>query len=114
MIRNYDECLKEITDICELGYDWNDNGAPAISTSSACNALLLLDHLPEFGEWSAFPVAYNPAIIQLEFENDKIYIEIECHPLEYVLFVKYADGETFNMTFPTVKQTIKYLNKIYG
>lgn len=113
MIPNYKECIKQITDICDLDYNWNGNGAVPMSTSSVCNALLLLDKLPDFGKWYLYPVAYDPGILQIEFENDKIYIEIECHPLEYQIMVQYPDSdETFDMVFVTVKQTIKYLNRI--
>lgn len=113
MIQNYEECIKQITNICNLGYDWNGTGAVPMSISSVCNALLLLDKLPDCGKWYVYPVAYDPGILQIEFENDKIYIEIECHPLEYQIMVQYPDSdETFDMVFVTVKQTIKYLNRI--
>jgi hypothetical protein len=113
MILNYDTGIEHIEMLCDLDYNWNGNGAVPMSTSSVCNALLLLEKLPDFGKWYVYPVAYVPGILQIEFENNKIYIEIECHPLEYQIMVQYPDSdETFDMVFVTVKQTIKYLNRI--
>jgi hypothetical protein len=113
MITNYNDCIEQLEKICDLGDNWNGNGAVPMSTASVCNAFLLLEKLPDFGKWFVYPVAYHPGIVQIEFENDKIYIEIECHPLEYQIMVKYADDETFDMVFRTVKQTVRYLNRIY-
>jgi hypothetical protein len=114
MIPNYDNCIKQLEKLCDLGDNWNGSDAVPISTSSVCNAFLLLEKLPDFDKWFVYPVAYNPGIVQIEFENDKIYIEIECHALEYHIMVQYPDDETFNMVFITIKQTIKYLNRIYS
>lgn len=114
MIANFDNCLKHLEEMCDFEYNWNGNEAPPLSTAAVCNALLLLEKLPDFGEWWVFPVAFNPGIVQIEFENDKIYIEIECFPLEYEIMIMYPDHECIHMTLPTVKQTVKFLNRIYS
>lgn len=112
MIENYVECIEQLEKLCDLEDNWNGNGAVPMSPSSVCNALVLLDKLPDFGKWYVYPVAYHPGIVQIEFENDKIYIEIECHPLEYQVMIQYPDDEVIELVFHNIKSVLKFLNRI--
>lgn len=114
-MNNYINCEARLIEFCDFEFDWNCNYAEPLSTAAVSNAFVLLEHLPDWGpkDWYIFPVAYKAGIVQFEFENDNIYIEIEVTGFRYEMWI--YDNKTRNCvddaSYSTVRKVLKLLEK---
>ena len=117
-MNNYSNCEARLLEFCDYEYDWNANESEPLSTAALSNAFILLEHLPNCGDndWFVYPVAYKGGIIQFEYENNDIYIEIEVSGLRYEVWV-YDNRDKVcvdDASFATTRKLLKFIDKFRG
>ena len=83
-LKNRKEIFDKLEQIMRLKDNWNNNGAKAISKEVYDTTYLLLKHC--MYNLEIFPTACDS--IQLEYEKDNRYLEIECLSDRYEIYIK--------------------------
>lgn len=69
--------LKKIEEIANLKDNWNNNGAKAFDKNYLFYIRKLINSISEIMQPEIFPVAYDPCLVQFEWETRGWHLELE-------------------------------------